>query len=315
MIEYSLRELESFVAVAEELSFTRAAARLRLAQPPLSRHIRTLEDRLGLRLFDRTNRSVALTAGGRAFYAEVQGPLLALQGAGAAAQRATAGETARLELGFVSALLGPELAEVLRRFRAAHPSVQLTLQDRTPADQLRAIAEGRLDGGFVGLAPEFPGRGLAFTPWRQETLVLFVPHAHPWARQRQVPLRSLTGEPMIAVAADAAPAFASLVHALCRAAGFRPRIVQEGARAQAVVAMVAAGSGVAILPASVAGLTGGAVSVVRLGPRPPTASFVFAHRSGPRPPALDLFVTALARWPRTRPGRTSPPAARPRPAG
>src|SRR5438105_11473795 len=132
MIDYSMRELEAFVAVAEELSFTRAAARLHLAQPPLSRHIRLLEERLGVRLFDRTNRSVALTAAGRSFYAEVQEPLVRLQRAAAAARRTAAGETERLDLGFVSSLLGPELAETFRSYRVAHPRVQLTLHDRTP---------------------------------------------------------------------------------------------------------------------------------------------------------------------------------------
>src|SRR4051794_32759595 len=139
MIDYSLRELESFLAVAEELSFTRAAARLRLAQPALSRHVRTLEDRLGLRLFDRTNRAVALTVAGRQFYADVRDPLLRLQEASATAKRAARGETTRLEIGFISSLLGPELADVFRRFRGAHPTIQLRLQDRTPVEQLRAL--------------------------------------------------------------------------------------------------------------------------------------------------------------------------------
>src|SRR5437016_5171989 len=112
MIDFSLRELESFLAVAEELSFTRAAKRLRLAQPPLSRHIRSLEDRLGVRLFERTNRTVALTLAGRAFYAEVREPLLSLERAAASAKRAASGALARLELGFVSSLLGPELADL-----------------------------------------------------------------------------------------------------------------------------------------------------------------------------------------------------------
>src|SRR6266404_4165770 len=100
MIDYSLRELESFVAVAEELSFTRAAARLHLAQPPLSRHIRTLEDRLGVRLFERTNRRVALTVAGRAFYSDVHDPMLRLERASVAAKRAATGAAARLEIGF-----------------------------------------------------------------------------------------------------------------------------------------------------------------------------------------------------------------------
>lgn len=294
MIDYSLRELESFVAVAEELSFTRAAARLHLAQPPLSRHVRTLEDRLGLRLFERTNRTVCLTGAGRSFYAEVQEPLLRLQRAAAVARRTAAGETARLELGFVSSLLGPELADLFRRFRLAHPEVQLTLQDRIPAEQARAIAEGRMDGGFLGLAPRPPVPGLTCLPWRKEALVLFVPGEHRWAGQRHLPLRALAGEPMVAIAADAAPAFASKVQALCGAAGFRPHIVQEGARAQAVVAMVAAGAGVAILPGSVRRVTGGAVVGLRLAAREAMVTFVFARRLGRPSKELARFADLIA---------------------
>lgn len=293
MIEYSIRELESFVAVAEELSFTRAAARLRLAQPALSRHVRTLEDRLGLRLFERSNRTVALTEAGRTFYAEVQEPLLTLQRAAAAAKRAAAGETARLEIGFVSSLLGPELAEMFRRFRSANPRVQLTLQDRIPAEQLRAIAEGRMDGGFVGLAPVQRVPGVGFVPWKTEPLALFVPREHPVAKQRRVALRAIARESMVAISADAAPAFASKVRELCRAAGFRPRIVQEARRAQAVVAMVAAGAGVAVLPASVRRVTSNAVGAVPLDGGKAKVTYVFAHRSGATSAALQSFVALL----------------------
>lgn len=294
MTEYSLRELESFVAVAEELSFTRAAARLRLAQPPLSRHIRTLEARLGLRLFERTNRSVALTAAGRSFYTEVKEPLLKLQRAGAAARRAAAGETARLEIGFVSSLLGSELAEVFRGYREKHPAVQLTLHDLIPAEQIRAIAEGRMDGGFVGLAPTQRTPGIAFAPWKREAVLLFVPQGHPLAKRDSVSLKAIAREPMIAISAEAAPAFASRIQALCRAAGFRPNIVQQARRAQAVAAMVAAGSGVAILPASVQAVASRAVAAIRLRERDATFTYVFAHRAGPMPAALKNFVHALA---------------------
>lgn len=290
MIEYSLRELESFVAVAEELSFTRAAARLRLAQPPLSRHIRTLEERLGVQLFERTNRRVALTAAGRSFYAEVQDPLLRLQRAGAAARRAAAGETAKLEIGFVSSLLGPQLTDVFRRFRTRYPAVQLTLQDRIPAEQLRAIAEGRMDGGFVGLAPAGTTPGIAFVPWKREAVLLFVPDNHPLTAAKRVALKAIAREPMLAIAADAAPAFAAKVRALCRAAGFRPHIVQEASRAQAVLAMVAAGSGVAILPASVNPTADSGVTAIALRDPGATVTYVFAHRAGATPDALRNFV-------------------------
>ena len=295
MFDFSLRELESFMAVAEELSFTRAAARLRLAQPPLSRHVRSLEDRLGTRLFERTNRTVVLTAAGRAFYGDVREPLLTLQRAAASAKRAGSGASARLELGFVSSLLGPELADVFRRFRVAHPDIQLTLQDRTSAEQLRAIAEGRLDGGFVGVAPRPRAPGVTLIPWRQEALALFVPREHRFARQREVALKALAGEPMIAITAESSPGFASKIHELCQAAGFRPRIVQEATRAQAVAAMVAAGSGIAILPASLHRVTGDAVRAVRLTGRGVLVSYLFAHRSGSLSGELQKFVVMLGK--------------------
>ena len=153
MMDYSLRELESFMAVAEELSFTRAAGRLQMAQPALSRHVRSLEDRLGARLFDRTNRAVALTAAGRQFYTDVRAPLLRLEEASAAVKRTARGEVSRLEVGFVSSLLGAELAGVFRRFRAAVPRVQLRLQDRIPAEQLRSTTLQHRNARSVDVRP------------------------------------------------------------------------------------------------------------------------------------------------------------------
>jgi DNA-binding transcriptional LysR family regulator len=308
MIEFSVRELESFMAVAEELSFTRAAARLRLAQPPLSRHVRSLEDRLGTRLFERTNRTVALTAAGRAFYADIREPLLTLQRAAASAKRVASGAVARLELGFVSSLLDPELANLFRRFRVDHPGIQLTLQDRTSAEQLRAISEGRLDGGFVGVTPRPRAPGLTLIPWRQEPLALFVPQEHRFAGRRQIAVKALAGEPMIAIAAESSPGFASKIHDLCRAAGFRPRIIQEATRAQAVAAMVAAGSGIAILPWSLHRVTGEAVRAVRMVGRGVLVSYLFAHRAGSVSGELEKFVRAVGIV--ARDGRHEPQTAR-----
>jgi len=294
MVGFSLRELESFMAVAEELSFTRAAARLRLAQPPLSRHVRSLEDRLGVRLFERTNRTVALTIAGRAFHDEVREPLLRLERAASSAQRAASGAITRLELGFVSSLLGPELADLFRRFRRAHPSAQLTLHDRSSADQLRAIREGRLDGGFIGVTPRPRAPGIALIPWRREVLAVFVPRDHHLASRREVALKALASEPMIGISAEASPGFAAKVHDLCRDAGFRPRIIQEAARAQAVAAMVAAGSGIAILPSSLHRVTGNAVRAVRLVGRGVVVAYLFGHRSGSTSRELGNFVTMLS---------------------
>lgn len=291
-MDYSLRELECFTAVAEELSFTRAAQKLHLAQPPLSRHVRALEEKLGAPLFTRADRRVALTPAGALFYEETRTVLPQLARAGEATRRFASGETAVLRLGFVSAVLSPELVEVLRRFRARHPRVQLHVQDGSPAEQLAALNRGTLDGGFVGLQPRERSPGIVYVPWRKEPLAAFIPFGHPLAKRKDLPLRDLAGEALVAVSGEAAPAFALHLRELCRAAGFRPRIVLESPRAQAVAVMVAAGAGIAILPASLARVVGKAAAVIPL-KKAASISHVFARVAGTPAPAIRQFVEVL----------------------
>lgn len=300
-MDYSLRELECFTAVAEELSFTRAARRLHLAQPPLSRHIRVLEEKMGVRLFERDQRGVSLTTAGGLFYEETRGILPQLSRAGEAVRRAARGETTRLRLGFVSAVLSAELVETFRKFRSAHPQVQVMLHDSPPAEQLQAIAEGRLDGGFVGLMPEDRPAGVKFVSWRKEPLFCFLPAGHRLGKtpakqgaqkKHRIALADLARESFVAVSAEAAPAFAAHVHRLCREAGFRPRIVLESPRAQAVTVMVAAGSGVALLPESLAHLMGKAVCALPL-KESPVITHVFAHGPGRMSGAMREFLVLL----------------------
>jgi DNA-binding transcriptional LysR family regulator len=278
-MDYTLRELECFTAVAEELSFTRAAKRLHLAQPPLSRHVRTLEEKIGAPLFERHPRRVAITAAGQLFYEESRGILAQLVRAGEMARRSAIGESARLRLGFVSAVLGPEIAEGLRRFREKYPAVQTMLHDLSPADQLQFIAQGKLDAGFVGLLPKERPEGIRFVPWRQERLLVFVPSGHRLTTRTRVDLTDLHDERFVAVSGEAAPAFSLMVHDLCRGAGFRPRIVLESPRAQAVAVMVAAGSGVAILPESLKSFVPEAAMGIPI-KGTPAISHVFAMGAG-----------------------------------
>lgn len=293
-MDFSLRELECFTAVAEELSFTRAAQRLHLAQPPLSRHVRALEDRLGVVLFDRTGRKVALTPAGAVFYEETRTVMPQLARAGETTRRFASGATARLRLGFVSAVLSPELVEVLRRFRARHPAVQLLMQDLPPAEQLAALRHGTLDGGFIGLAPEERTPGIAYVPWQREVLAAFVPAGHPLAARRQIDLKALAGEPLVAVSGEAAPAFAAYLRRVCGDAGFRPRIVLESPRAQAVAVMVAAGTGIALLPASLSRVVGDAAAVVPIR-KAPAIAHVFARPAGAVGEGMKAFLTELRR--------------------
>lgn len=291
-MDYSLRELECFIAVAEELSFTRAARKLHLAQPPLSRHVRTLEGKLGTPLFDRGGRRVALTPAGAVFYEETRLVLPQLRRAGETTRRFASGATQRLRLGFVSAVLGPELVGALRKFRERHPEVQLLMQDSPPAEQLAALRSGILDGGFIGLHPEERTPGVQFMPWRHEPLAAFIPFNHPLASRRTVDLKSLARESFVAVSSEAAPAFAAYLRLLCGDAGFRPRIVLESARAQAVAVMVAAGTGIALLPASLARVVGEAAAVVPLKPAASIAH-VFARPAGTPSAVMQLFLDGL----------------------
>jgi DNA-binding transcriptional LysR family regulator len=293
MNDYSIRELECFVAVAEELSFTRAAKRLHLAQPPLSRHIQALESRLGTRLFDRSTRGVSITAAGRAFLQDTRSGLTQLQRAGASAKRAARGETGRLEIGFTSAVYSPELVQIFRSFRKKYPQVQMILHDDLPSDQLRWVAEGRIDGGFVGTAPQKGNAELSFIPWHKEPLLLFVPPDHHLAKSRQVSFRRLREESFVAIASEASPAFSAQFHQLCRSAGFRPRIIQEAERAQAVAVMVAAGAGIAVLPAALTRVVGDALVALKLTEKAASLSHMFAHRKGDPSGPLGDFLKGL----------------------
>ena len=290
-MSYSFRELECFLAAAETLSFTKAARRLHLSQPPLSRHIRTLEEKIGARLFVRDRRSVALTPAGHQFYEETREILARLARAEESARRVAQGETTRLRLGFVSAVLGPELVGCFRGFRASHPEIRVMLYDASPAEQLTALENGELDGGFIGMLPERQHRSLRFLPWSREPIDLFLPAGHRLATRKRLDLAQVKDEPFVAVSATSAPAFAGFIRETCRQAGFSPRILQESPRAQAVAVMVAAGCGVALLPRSLSRTVEGAAVAIPLIQRP-VVTHLFAYPAR-KNGALEAFLASL----------------------
>lgn len=291
MNEYSLRELECFIAVAEELSFTRAAERLRLAQPPLSRHIRALEGKLGVELLERSRRHVAVTVAGMAFLTEARDILLRLRRAGEVAKRAAQGETDQVKVGFVSAVLSPELVAVFTRFGKKHPHIRMQLHDLLPSAQLEALARGDIEVGFIGVAPGKLPTGLEVTRWRNEELLVFLPPNHALSGKTAVMLADLAAEPFVMISAEAAPAYHSCVHRLCLEAGFRPRVVQEAVRAQAVAALTVAGAGVAILPASLNRITGNGLTLRRAGrAKKSSMTHSVAHSVRLSPPAAKLLA-------------------------
>jgi DNA-binding transcriptional LysR family regulator len=242
-----LRHLRYFTVVAEERHFGRAAKRLQIAQPPLSRQIHALEAELGLRLFDRTRRGVVLTAPGTALLARSRAVFEALDLAVTAAHRAQAGELGRVVIGYVASLAYVGLADVLRAFRAGQPEVELVVRELSPQEQLAALKDGRIDVGFV--RGPVTDAGLTTAVARREPLVVALPNGHRLARRARIEVAQLAAEPFVIAPRARGPAYFDLLMGLCRAAGFAPRIVQEAPQLD-LVSLVAAGFGVAIVPES-----------------------------------------------------------------
>lgn len=245
-----LRHLRYAVALADELHFARAAARLHIAQPPLSQQIKALENELGVRLFDRTSRRVGLTDAGAAFIAEARRTLASAEQAIEAARRAARAETGRLAIGYVSSASYELLPAVLRAFRRRAPDVLLVLEEMNSSEQSRGVLAGTLDLGFVRRPPP-TDRRLAGTVVRREPIVVAVPSDHALAAARAIRLRELALEPFVIFPARPRPSWADVVLDLCRGAGFEPRVVQEAVEMVSALSLVAAGIGIALVPGAV----------------------------------------------------------------
>lgn len=250
----SLWEIECFVAVAEELHFSNAAKRLHISQPPLSRQIQALEKKLGVQLLRRKTRTVELTLPGEVFLQDAREILRHLDRASSAAHRSGGGETERLRLGFISALLGSDLMEVLRSFRDRRPTCQLELLDLPAADQFSRIQNGTLDGGLIGGVPAKHSSDLKFLVWKTERWLVGLPERHPSSVKAVLSLQELRNEKWVLTSRATAPAFRERIDKLCTAAGFRPRVVLESDRTQAVLAMVAAENGIGMFTETIARL-------------------------------------------------------------
>jgi len=242
-----IRHLRYFVAVAEELHFGRAAQRLHIQQPPLSRQIQDLESELGFPLFERSRRRVELTPAGTALLGRARQVFDALEVAIHDARSASEGESGRLVVGYPSSLAYSGLTELLRAFRTRFPSVEISLRELPPADQVDGLKGGSLDVGFVRSSPDDPT--LAAELVRREALMVVLPDDHRLAKQRSIPLKALAQEPFVLFPRARGPAFFDQLMALCGRAGFTPRIVQEAAQLD-IVSLVAAGFGISIMPSS-----------------------------------------------------------------
>jgi DNA-binding transcriptional LysR family regulator len=247
-----LRRLSSFVVLAEELHFGRAARRLHLSQPPRSAPIMKLADPLGARLFDRSNRRVELTAAGRALLDRARHLLAEADRARSEVARVAAGEAGPLAIAYTATATYRVMPPLLEAYRRRHPEVRLELAEMSSPAQLRALREGRVEVGFACL-PVDAGE-LASEVLDQDQLVVALPRRHPLARRASVPVRALAGEPFIAVNETVEPGWARAADVAVRAAGVHPRVVQETDTKIALLGLIAAGLGVGLVSASMAAL-------------------------------------------------------------
>jgi DNA-binding transcriptional LysR family regulator len=285
-----LRHLKYFVAVAEELHFTRAADRLHIAQPPLSQQIKQLEEELGTRLFERSKRQVELTTAGRAVLDEARRAIGQVERVVMAARRAQRGEVGELSVGVSSSAPYTTLPAILRTFRARYPAVRLTLYERSTEDQIAMLRTGTIDAGFVRAPSPADTVGLEIRPILREPLVVALPQGHQFGRRKQVAVSALKGAPFVLSPRHAAPTLYDQIVGLCRREGFEPQVAQEATQMQTIVSLVSAGLGVAIVPASIQKLHRARVLYRALQPNDVMTEMALIHDPANPSRVLDAFV-------------------------
>lgn len=246
------RQLSSFVTLAEELHFVRAAARLGVTQPALSQQIARLEETLAVRLFERTKRRVALTDAGRVFLTDALAILRQFEQAAMGARRAAKGQIGRLTIGFVEASPFNVLPRLVSRLSRDLPEVSLVLQEMVTEEQVEALRSGRIDVGL--LRPMFNEPDFGRLPLLRESYLVALPVGHPLAEADSVPLSALREERFIVTPARKRRYVEGRFRAAFRRAGFEPQVAQEVNQLHTIIGLVGGGIGVALVPHSVSRL-------------------------------------------------------------
>ncbi len=286
-----LRQWRQFVTLAQELHFGRAAARLHITQPPLTLAIRRLEAQLEVRLFERTQRSVALTPAGAALLPQVQDLLVRAAALPVHARLARDGAVGHLKLAFVSTVGYALLPQWLQSFRALYPGLQLELLEATGDVQLQAFGRGEIDAGLMLHAPGFAPPGLEQVRVAAESLVLALPEQTPLARARRLSMAAVLAEPLVLFPRRIAPSLHDALMALYHAAGHAPQVAQEAIQMQTIVNLVSAGLGLAWVPHSVTQFQRPGVVYRALGAAHQVrCETSLVWRAGSANPALRLFV-------------------------
>lgn len=263
-----LRHLRYFVAVAEEENVTRAAARLHVSQPPLSRQIRDLEEELGVLLFERTAKSVHLTEAGRVFYQEARTVLQAADEAVATVRAVATGDSGELNIGYAPSLTVEILPRALRQFQDQNPGVRVNLRDLSSTEMLSGLRNGDLEAALI--AGPSPGaiRGLNFKPIKSYASCVALSPAHHLSKQTRITQASILSERLITYDQQHYPEYAASLKKLFAKFKSMPAICEEHDSVTSLIAAVESGRGIAIVSASLACMTGDRLKLVPIDPAP-----------------------------------------------
>ena len=289
--EMENRQLRYFLAVAQELHFGRAADRLQITQPALSKQITAMEQELGVQLLFRTKRSVQLTHAGKVLFDQAQQLLLQTEVAIQLTQRTARGEIGQLTLGFTETATHTVLPHWIRRFHQDYPQVEIVMEEMNTETQVKALNEGEIDLAF--LHPPIDERGLQVHPILEEEFMAVLPLHHPLLRYERLPLETFAGEPLIIHPRSEGPALYDDFLQICHAAGFHPQIRQESISLQTRICWVASGLGITFTSASLTALVGQEVACRPLLNCPITLGFAAAWRQSAVNPALTAFLRSL----------------------
>lgn len=293
-----IRQLRSFAMVAAERNFTRAAARLHIAQPPLSRQIQQLEAELGTTLIDREARPIELTAAGRLFYEHARQVLERVDEMRAMMDRFVLARRSRFVIGYVASTIYARLPDLIRGFRKAAPDVDLNLIELMSIEQMAALKEGRIDAGFGRIRLE--DARVRRTVLREEALIVALPLGHPLARDDgPINLAELAREPLIVYPRVPRPSYADQVVTLFRDHGLEPRIAQEAREIQTALGLVAAEEGICIVPVSVERLRPEDVKYRRINDAGATSPIIMSYRIDDRSDELRTLSKVVREMYRT----------------
>jgi DNA-binding transcriptional LysR family regulator len=290
-----LRHLRYFVAVAEEQNVSRAAVRLHVSQPPLSRQIRNLEEELGIALFDHGAKAVWLTEAGRVFLTEARMILQRVEGAVQMAKDAAGGKRGEIHIGYAPSLTVELLPRALKYFRKSNPGVRVRLHDLSTQDMVHGLRDGKLHAALLVQVPPKTLAGLVFEELQHHAVCVAMHPAHPLARARRVGLKEVAEEHLVAFTLADYPEHQAWIAGLFAPLHRPPQIVEEHDSFTSLIAAVESGRGVAVIAQPLNGLGSPRLKIRPLQPAPPPLGLGIAYRKKFRSTATDSFIDAARR--------------------